>query len=284
MPLQSMWFRRNARLEQCLISDPFHVKRGDNGEHVTLIQGALLTLDKSEISNDEQRRQTYDHSTAKAVLEYKKKRNIINFSYQTSADDIVGRMTMRSLDTEMVAYEGGIFRLLLLFGVPSPPRGEVISQSNPTAAAWARQVVAANHFLVNNPSSQGTPKEIVEAIRKAIQAAGRGGLLIFAVGHGITDDKFPAQGKFDLADQATIYLTARFLGFRCQRDRPAQPHHDSSPKMFRAKISTRRSVKSMSFLSVGTTASPSKIWPSPNDTSKANSNSDSSLNGSRTLG
>jgi hypothetical protein len=38
-------------------------------------------------------------------LSYKKKRNIINRSYQTQADNIVGKMTIASLDNEMMARE-----------------------------------------------------------------------------------------------------------------------------------------------------------------------------------
>jgi peptidoglycan hydrolase-like protein with peptidoglycan-binding domain len=105
MPLQSNWFRGNARLQQCLTSNPSHVQKGDRGEHVTLIQGALMVLDKSQISIDEQASGSYGQSTAKAVLEYKKKRNIINISYQQSADDIVGRMTIQALDIEVFALE-----------------------------------------------------------------------------------------------------------------------------------------------------------------------------------
>jgi hypothetical protein len=39
------------------------------------------------------------------VLAYKRKRSIINFSFQTQADDIVGKMTVASLDKEMVEFE-----------------------------------------------------------------------------------------------------------------------------------------------------------------------------------
>jgi len=47
----------------------------------------------------------YDPSTANAVLLYKKERNIINRSYQTQADNIVGKMTIAALDREMLAKE-----------------------------------------------------------------------------------------------------------------------------------------------------------------------------------
>ncbi len=40
-----------------------------------------------------------------AVLAYKKARNIINAAYQVQADDIVGKMTIKSLDDEMLALQ-----------------------------------------------------------------------------------------------------------------------------------------------------------------------------------
>ncbi len=55
----------------------------------------------------------YDATTAAAVLRYKTERAIINFAYQTSPDDIVGKMTMRSLDNEMVAFESEVGTALL---------------------------------------------------------------------------------------------------------------------------------------------------------------------------
>ena len=39
------------------------------------------------------------------MLAYKQKRNIINRSYQTKADNIVGKMTMAALDKEMLEAE-----------------------------------------------------------------------------------------------------------------------------------------------------------------------------------
>jgi hypothetical protein len=208
MALQSIWFRGNARLEQALISDPAHVQKGDRGDHVTLIQGALLTIDKSQISQDEQLQQLYGESTANAVLEFKKKRRIINFGYQTSADNLVGRMTMLSLDTEMLAQERGRSNLLLSFGITlSPPKAAIISQNHPLPAAWAQQMVTANKPNVSDFRSpaNGTPEQIVAGIQKAVSAA-NGGILIFAVGHGIAVTGFNKAGGFDVADNAKMRI------------------------------------------------------------------------------
>lgn len=197
MSLQSLWFRGNTRLQQCIVSDPSHVKRGDKGEHVTLIQGALLMLSKCAISTDEQARQFYGDSTEKAVLKYKKDRQIINFRYQTAADNIVGRMTMYSLDFEMLAYEGRRFHPLLAAGIPPRPRGVIIIQAEPLAMNWAKQVVAANPNFTSWRLSGHSAAEIARSIKSAIQAA-HGGVLIFAVGHGVSLDN--NAGVFDLAE------------------------------------------------------------------------------------
>jgi hypothetical protein len=216
MSLLSTWFRNNDRLKKTLISDPFHVKKGDRGDHVTLIHGALLMLDKSTIAQGEQLQQIYGDSTAKAVLEFKKKRKIINFSYQTSADNIVGRMTMRSLDTEMLGKERRRASLLLSFGVTSAtPKVAIISQSHPLPATWAKQVADANkpNVVVVPSPVNGTPAEILASIKKAVAAA-NGGLLILSVGHGIAVAGISKGGGFDIADNAKM----RIGGFGSSED------------------------------------------------------------------
>ena len=55
-----------------------------------------LTIDTSELTA-----QRYGPSTASAVLAYKKKRKIINRSYENTEDNIVGKMTIASLDKDM---------------------------------------------------------------------------------------------------------------------------------------------------------------------------------------
>jgi peptidoglycan hydrolase-like protein with peptidoglycan-binding domain len=105
MALQSKLFRGDPKLEACLVNDTAHVLQGTRGEHVSKLQKALNALGDQAISPDEIGSKTYGPSTASAVLSYKKKRNIINFSYQTQADNIVGKMTIASLDKEMQQLE-----------------------------------------------------------------------------------------------------------------------------------------------------------------------------------
>jgi len=111
VPLRSRLFRGDPALEACLVRDPAHVLPGAQGDHVGRIQSALAVLDQARIDQAEWSTKKYGRSTASAVLAYKTKRRIINFSYQTQADDIVGKMTIAELDKEMVAFENRSMRL-----------------------------------------------------------------------------------------------------------------------------------------------------------------------------
>ena len=105
MALVSKLFSGDPRLEACLVSDPAHVTPGSVGDFVGKIQQALIVMGLGVISADEIAAQRYGNTTAAAVLEYKRERKIINFSYQKTADNIVGKMTIAKLDEEMAAFE-----------------------------------------------------------------------------------------------------------------------------------------------------------------------------------
>lgn len=121
MPLFSVLLRRDSKLESCLIKDASHVTKGASGEHVGKIQTALIIVDNAQINKAELRAQTYGDSTAAAVLAYKRARKIINFSYQTQADNIVGKMTIAALDKEMLEYEHQGHVSNACSGKPRPP-------------------------------------------------------------------------------------------------------------------------------------------------------------------
>jgi peptidoglycan hydrolase-like protein with peptidoglycan-binding domain len=101
MALQSRLFRDDPQLAAAATTDSAHIVRGARGDHVRKIQQALNLLDDAGLDPDG----VYGGETAAAVLAYKTKRKIINRSYQQTADDIVGKMTMASLDSEMADKE-----------------------------------------------------------------------------------------------------------------------------------------------------------------------------------
>ena len=102
MALQSKLFRGDRRLEACLTDNASHITPGAVGDHVTKIQTALTLLGEPHIAASEITTKTYGPYTAAAVLAYKTKRNIVNRSYQTHADNIVGKMTIDALDRELL--------------------------------------------------------------------------------------------------------------------------------------------------------------------------------------
>jgi peptidoglycan hydrolase-like protein with peptidoglycan-binding domain len=105
MALRSKLFRDDSRLQNCLNHDAAHVMPGTVGTHVQKIQAAVIKLDGTAIEPSELALGRYGHSTAAAVLQYKQKRGIVNRSYQSKADNIVGKMTIAALDQELVDRE-----------------------------------------------------------------------------------------------------------------------------------------------------------------------------------
>src|SRR6516164_7093008 len=102
MPLRSRLFAGDAKLEDCAVRDRAHLTPGTQGAHVGKVQYALDVIDNLKIDRQELMKQVYGPSTAHAVLSFKRRRAIINRAYQTTADNIVGRMTIAALDAEML--------------------------------------------------------------------------------------------------------------------------------------------------------------------------------------
>jgi peptidoglycan hydrolase-like protein with peptidoglycan-binding domain len=94
-------FRGDPQLEAAAVSHAAHITPGSRGDHVAKIQLAVARLEGIPLDQDG----IYGSQTAAAVLEYKKKRDIVNRSYQSQADDIVGIMTIAKLDEELAAID-----------------------------------------------------------------------------------------------------------------------------------------------------------------------------------
>jgi peptidoglycan hydrolase-like protein with peptidoglycan-binding domain len=126
MALQSRLFRGDPKLEAAASSDPDHITPGAKGSHVGKIQQALIQLDNADIDQDGD----YGPATAAAVLAYKQKRNIVNLTYQTQADNIVGKMTMAALDLELLSQQpapSGLARILPIFPLARRPAQRLAS-------------------------------------------------------------------------------------------------------------------------------------------------------------
>ncbi len=98
MPLRSQLFSASKELQACLTSDVAHVVPGARGARVALIQSALVRFRFLSAGDARSEARFYGPRTTAAVLAYKRELKIINRNYQSSADNIVGRMTIASLD------------------------------------------------------------------------------------------------------------------------------------------------------------------------------------------
>lgn len=103
--LKSKLFKDDELLQACALRDPAHITLGAHGDHVSKIHTALLILDGVSVLATELKTKQYGKSTADAILRYKTKRKIINAAYQTAPDNIVGKMTIQSLDDELIKVE-----------------------------------------------------------------------------------------------------------------------------------------------------------------------------------
>lgn len=105
MGLSSRLFNGDKRLEAAQVDDRAHLTVGAQGHHVAKVQMALNAVDWLRIDRIELARQYYGRSTAAAVLAYKTRRSIINHAYQNTPDDIVGKMTITRLDSDLRLWE-----------------------------------------------------------------------------------------------------------------------------------------------------------------------------------
>jgi hypothetical protein len=165
------------------VSDPAHVTQGQRGDHVGLIQYALMRVLVADLPQAETSAKLYGPATAAAVLRYKRALGIINRSYQNKADNIVGKMTMKSLDKSMWVLEGG----------DNPPRlpstGMGHPQSPPPVPATpATKTFAAAGTVPAKAAPTGSgfqtpladlPGDLQEAIRRSNDVKKPGQLILF---------------------------------------------------------------------------------------------------------
>jgi hypothetical protein len=198
MALRSQLFRGDQKLESAAVSNPAHIVPGAIGAHVGKIQQALIELDGAVIATDELAATSYGPSTAAAVLAYKEKRNIVNRSYQTKADNIVGIMTMTALDDEMAANEGPADGVRIL---SRPQNGTCISmQSAPGHANF-----------VTDPTIVFGVTILLQQVRIAIAAAEF--RLLAAAPHVTNHRQTLPSGLFTELARASLNLLDQVFGF-----------------------------------------------------------------------
>jgi hypothetical protein len=153
--LRSKLFQNDPALEACLVNDAAHITQGAVGDHVGKTQQALFTLDGLSIDAGELSAQSYGPSTAAAVLSFKRDRSIINRSYQTQADNIVGKMTIARMDDE-------------LFGLP-PTMSDLAERDKVVSLTWA-QAAAANLVILQAFLKKGPAAPVPQSLRRTFRA------------------------------------------------------------------------------------------------------------------
>ena len=110
MPLRSDLFSGSKALQACLNSDAAHVVPGARGEHVALIQSALVRLGALDIEGARAEAKFYGPRTAAAVLAYKQEFNVVNRNYQDSkfCKDLVNVHGARDSFREIVKQGPGL--------------------------------------------------------------------------------------------------------------------------------------------------------------------------------
>lgn len=183
MPLRSRLFADNAKLQACLVSDAAHVTPGARGDHVSLIQSALVRLRALEPNDAAEEAGFYGPKTTAAVLAYKRAFNIINRAYQTQADNIVGKMTIASLDEAIRVLDGtpGVPRRPAFPGphpqsppveppeasVPALPPQSTATRFGLQAQAFEGAGAGTDSF---GPPLSGLPQDVQDTVRRTNDA------------------------------------------------------------------------------------------------------------------
>jgi hypothetical protein len=235
---------------------------GDNGVHVFLIQIALNFIDNVAIDENELSSMSYGQSTASAVLAYKRKRSIINRSYQQTPDNIVGKMTIDSLDKDMALKESSLISLAGfaapflrgLFLAPSlkmqPASFVVVTEKNAPFLNWARSFAKGpqpfNRGIVEIANGTGID-QVAAQLKRAATTAGRGGVVILSVGHGSLASATGSndEGAFELGPAGSFIVAGRNATIKPTKAAIAgkfpKPSHVSVFYDFRVPDSTQKS-------------------------------------------
>lgn len=220
MPLQSKLFRGDSKLEAAAVSDPAHILPGAAGGHVAKIQKALQLLDAAEIAAGELGASRYGGSTAGAVLNFKRKRDIVARPRQSQADNIVGKMTMAALDREMYARETAPVMPVYMTAYPLRIVNGEEQRAQKQLAIRGSRTVNRGHLLAFN---QAAPPVIIHKFflveRKVREEAD------FVVTNGV------GRG---------ISCVDRTIGLVFDPTKPAVFHEGNGPKVYTASASPQR--------------------------------------------
>jgi hypothetical protein len=225
MPLQSQLFKGDRALEACAVQDSAHIQLGAFGQHVGKIQTALFLLDRLDINAGELSATRYGQSTADAVVSFKKKRGIINRSYQTQVDNIVGKMTMAALDKEILAQEN------------AAPSGKTCILVSATPSDVFGGLVVGDSFAVTGPAGGRSDADVMAAALRASRSTVRSARdKLFDLANVIRQNKplTPALAKIFGVATKWLKLPAS--------QQAALPHLDAATNLMLRNISVKTST------------------------------------------
>jgi peptidoglycan hydrolase-like protein with peptidoglycan-binding domain len=191
MPLHSSLFQGDPALEACLISNSAHVTPGAVGAHVGKIQAALALVEGASIAPSELSSKTYGPATAAAVLAFKRKHTIVNPTYQTEPDNIVGKQTIEALDRAVVAKNAPKPPPI----PPGPTHQESIAAAVKASRASLQAVAMILHRLLADLRAANSADGDAKIL--AIQVLGR----VHARNMAVLTDKLRLQGVDALSDR-----------------------------------------------------------------------------------
>ncbi len=237
MALNSMRFAFDARLQQVSENNPT-MKRGERGEPVATVQGALVDLGyKMPVTTNNGRRQPdgiFGAETEGVVRQYQRDKRL-------DPDGIVGRHTLAALDDDMATEESltvassGPAGSLLGSVIKAPASKKkinfvIVTETSGNFFTWAKNIkktlgsIGADIVEIPNGSTATT---VTSRLKLAAQKAGPRGILVLSVGHGvIIGDLSDEEGFFDLGPAGSFRLggqNAMLPGDPPPRP-PAKPH------------------------------------------------------------
>jgi hypothetical protein len=247
MALSSMRFAFDARLQQVSENSPT-MKRGESGDPVGTVQGALVDLGYSMPVTTHhglgQPDGIFGPETEGIVRRYQRDKGL-------DPDGIVGRFTIAALDDDMQTQETTLvsssgFAGPLLGNVIAAPAAKkvvnfvIVTETNAPWFAWAKHIkktlssIGADFVDIPNGASATT---VTNRLKLAATKAGPKGILIMSVGHGgVVDTLSDEEGFFDLGPAGSFRLGGRnavLPGDQAPKGQKAHPSRTSAFYDFR---------------------------------------------------
>lgn len=203
MALSSARFSAVPELQACAVDDAAHLTVGANGDHVALVQQALLDLGESLGPGGADG--AYGPATAAAVTSYKTARSILNATGQI--DSIVGKLTIASLDDDIDQLDTAVVPCL-----SDPALGDPLDLGGaPEPAVNALLGLIGVGSLVE-VDADGTPRILLDLAATDPNAASALEDVVSGAAQLLGDDPEPGRASL-VGSLPTVATSASLVGF-----------------------------------------------------------------------